>query len=68
MQNTKTKVASKRSSVVVSGGEKDRRGREVYRIISDGQVKTVVTSTSSLTVMDKALAFFAPALKRLADQ
>jgi hypothetical protein len=42
--------------------------REVWRVPIDGQMKTVVTSSSSLTVMDQAVAIYSKALKRLADR
>jgi hypothetical protein len=41
--------------------------REVWRVPIDGQMKTIVTSSSSITVMDEAVIVFNDTLKQLAD-
>lgn len=41
--------------------------REVWRVPVDGRMRTVVTSSSSITVMDEAVTVFNDILKQLAD-
>lgn len=40
--------------------------REVWRVTSNGEIRTMTTSVSSTQAIDKAVADFGPALRRLA--
>jgi hypothetical protein len=40
--------------------------REVWRVTSNGEIRTMVTSVSSTQTIDRAVEDFGPALRRLA--
>lgn len=63
-------MATKRKgqSLVVVTGPLKKGGAEVWRISANGQFKTFTTSATSTVVMDKVVAKYAPALRRLADK
>lgn len=70
MRKRKTKKSAPRSAAAraAKNGSRDRTVRETWKVSTKGQERTVVTSASSIAAMDKAVLFFAPALKRLADR
>lgn len=53
-------------TIVERTTEKD--GREVWRVASEGEVMSIVTSASSNAAMDAAVVTYDTALKRLADR
>jgi molybdopterin-guanine dinucleotide biosynthesis protein len=54
--------------VTVKGPEVSPTGRETWRIASGGEVRTVVTSSSTARTMDEVVKRFEKALRRLADE
>jgi hypothetical protein len=56
----------KRADATLS--RKDKSGKEIWRVASNGQFKTVITSSSSAAAMDDAVTVYSGALKRLAKR
>jgi hypothetical protein len=48
--------------------DKASDGREIWHITSDGQHRTIITTSTTASVMESAISLFAPALRRLADR
>jgi len=64
-----SKFAKKgRERTCVVSHAKTPRGREVWHIVSDGQIHTSVTSATSAKVMDDAVRVYGGALERLAKR
>jgi len=66
-RDSRRQRSSRRNSVALDIA-KAESGRETWRIVGNGKERTVTTSTTSAAVMDRAVLFFKPALKRLADK
>jgi hypothetical protein len=45
-----------------------QNGREVWRVASEGKIKSIATSASSAAAMDEALIIYDTALERLANR
>ena len=45
-----------------------RNNREVWRIASNGKIKTITTTASSTAAMDEAMEIYGRALERLANR
>ena len=45
-----------------------RDNREVWRIASNGKIKTITTTASSTAAMDEAMEIYGRALERLANR
>jgi hypothetical protein len=45
-----------------------RENREVWRISSNGEIKSIATSASSTAAMDEAMLIYGRALERLANR
>ncbi|KKL54570.1 hypothetical protein LCGC14_2264100 [marine sediment metagenome] len=43
-----------------------REGREIWHVTTDGNIKTIITPSSSIAVMDETVIRYDKALKRLA--
>jgi hypothetical protein len=43
-------------------------GREIWRVASEGKIRSIATSASSTAAMDEALVIYDTALERLANR
>jgi hypothetical protein len=59
------KTAGRTVTVTV---EKRRGGREVFRVATGGDFRTLTTSRASIAAMDRAMVKYGRALRRLADR
>jgi hypothetical protein len=65
----KHRATSKNRSAVKSViGKSNSGNRELWRVSSSGEVRTVVTSVASVQAMDQAVKVLGPALRRLANR
>jgi hypothetical protein len=49
-------------------GKLTSKGQEVWRVASDGKIKSITTRSSSTAAMDEAVIIYSDALKRLANR
>jgi hypothetical protein len=66
---TKPKSATRKGSATTSDNSRvTASGREVWRVIRDGRVQTLITTSSSAQAMNEGMEIYADALRRLAKR
>ncbi len=64
----KLKIEGHAPTVTVEGPWPSKAGGEIWRVMTDGDTKTIVTSSSSTATMDETVSRYDKALKRLAKR